>query len=107
LFCELAVRLQCVRTGDEARFDLPLTQEQIGDVLGLTTVHVNRTLRELRSLDLIEKLGTTVEIPSIARLAQVAEFDESYLHRSDPVEPIFRNGQPSAGLRPSAGEPFS
>jgi len=81
LFCEVAVRLEGLTHGDSYTFDLPLTQEQVADVLGLTPVHVNRTLQNLRAQGLLETRGRTVTIRSMAALAQVGEFDPGYLHR--------------------------
>ena len=77
LLCEIAVRLG----GDwEDRFDMPLTQEQIGDALGLTAVHVNRTIRQLRSEGLIEVGGRAVTIVDFDALSRIGDFDAAYLH---------------------------
>ena len=79
LFCELAVRLN----GDEpeaSSFDMPLTQEQLADALGLTSVHVNRTMQQLRAEGLIATSNRIITIPDVGRLRQVAGFDPAYLH---------------------------
>jgi CRP-like cAMP-binding protein len=81
LLCEVAVRLDAV-ADDSCIFELPLTQEQIADVLGLTSVHVNRTLQGLRSLGLVQAHGRFITIPSLAALSKVGEFDADYLHRA-------------------------
>jgi CRP-like cAMP-binding protein len=81
LLCEVAVRLGAA-ADDVCMFEMPLTQEQIADVLGLTSVHVNRTLQTLRSEGLVEVHGRSITIPSLAALSRVAEFDAEYLHRS-------------------------
>ena len=47
MFCEMEMRLMAVGLSSKTSYDLPLTQEEIGDATGLTTVHVNRTLKEL------------------------------------------------------------
>lgn len=80
LLCELMVR---VSPGDapDGSFDLPLTQEQIADVIGLTPVHVNRTLQHLRTQRLIITNGRKITIPDFSRLQAVAEFDADYLRR--------------------------
>ena len=80
LLCELDVRLSGTARAEVAAFDLPLTQEQLADVLGLTSVHVNRTIQQLRAEGLIVSTGRTIRIPDIARLRGVGEFDPSYLH---------------------------
>lgn len=76
LLCELSVRLG---TEDEAGFVCPLTQEQFADLLGLTSVHVNRTLQQLRQDGLIATDGRKVSIPDLDRLGDLAAFDPSYL----------------------------
>ena len=78
LLCELAVRLHA--DGKVASFHFPLTQEQLGDVLGLTSVHVNRTLQQLRDEKLIATASRTLTLMDVARLRRVAGFDAAYLH---------------------------
>ncbi len=60
---------------------LPLTQEHIGDALGLTSVHVNRTLRELRQQDLIKIAKRTLHVLDPDRLADIAGFEEDAFER--------------------------
>jgi CRP-like cAMP-binding protein len=78
---EIAVRLTGAAGDEGCTFDLPLTQEKIADVLGLTPVHVNRTLHALRAQGVVEVQGRAITIPSLAALFRVAEFDAGYLHR--------------------------
>ncbi len=80
LLCELFLRLQGVQQTDGKTFRLPLTQEELGDVLGLSTVHVNRTLQELRGEGLLTWHRGQVEILDWERLQQVAEFNPTYLN---------------------------
>jgi len=80
LFCEAGVRLEDAGCGHRQQYDLGLTQEQLADVAGLTAVHVNRTLQELRGEGLIESSGQT-RIPDWERLCSIAEFDPTYLLR--------------------------
>jgi len=56
-----------------------LNQEQFGEAVGLTTVHVNRMLRELRQLRLVEFRNKTVVIDDLDRLMKMADFDPTYL----------------------------
>jgi len=55
LLCELALRLEKIGAGHDGRFDFPLTQEQLADATGLTSIHTNRTLQSLRGDGLIEE----------------------------------------------------
>jgi CRP-like cAMP-binding protein len=80
LMCELFVRLGTARRARADGFDLPLTQEQLGDALGLTTVHVNRVLRHLREAGLMSFKSRTVEITDFPKLKKTAGFDPRYLH---------------------------
>ena len=78
LLCELSIRVGASDTG-ESSFLLPLTQELIADTLGLTAVHINRTMQNLRSAGLISTEGRMVKIHNTAGLRALAEFDGSYL----------------------------
>jgi CRP-like cAMP-binding protein len=60
-------------------FEFPVTQVDLADILGLSAVHVNRTLQELRARELIHWKGTTVRILDWDVLAEIAEFDATYL----------------------------
>lgn len=80
LLCELLVRLQIVGLADDAGYDLPLTQSDLAECMGLTNVHVNRTLRELRLRGLARFQNGQVTIDDWAGLAQLAEFDPGYLY---------------------------
>jgi CRP-like cAMP-binding protein len=84
-FCELQVRLEAVRlapprVGQCCTYSLPISQEKISDVLGLTPVHTNRMLKVLRERDLVTfKANHLVQICDWDGLAQLAEFDPFYL----------------------------
>lgn len=80
LLCELAIRLEVAGLGEQSCYELPLTQEQLADALGLTSVHVNRTLKSLDADGLIKRLGRTIRIPDWESLTSVADFDSQYLH---------------------------
>ncbi|NIJ20229.1 CRP-like cAMP-binding protein [Sphingomonas naasensis] len=80
LFCELQARLQVVALADQTGFALPLNQTQLAECLGLTSVHVNRVLKELRTRDLVTFRGGHVSIRDLAGLQRVAEFDPGYLY---------------------------
>jgi CRP-like cAMP-binding protein len=80
LFSELLVRLEVAGQSDGKECEFPLTQLEIAECLGLTAVHVNRTLQEMRRRGLIElenRRLTTLDLPG---LHSVAEFDPSYLY---------------------------
>ena len=80
LFCELQVRLGVVGLGSEREYALPITQSELAECLGLTSVHVNRVLRELRERELVEFRSGRVMIADLAGLKNVAEFDPAYLY---------------------------
>lgn len=82
LFCELSVRLGAVGLAGPDGYELPLTQVALSDTLALTSVHVNRTLREMRHDGLIELKGRRLVILDAERLRSVAEFDAAYLRRA-------------------------
>ena len=80
LFCELYLKLQAVGLAGSYRCPLPVTQVDLGDALGLTSVHVNRTLQEMRRTKLITLRGSTLVIEAWNELLRAAEFDPTYLH---------------------------
>jgi CRP-like cAMP-binding protein len=81
LLCEIFTRLNVVGLGDRDReLILPINQTELGDTLGLSTVHVNRTLQQLRGDNLISWQGQSVRILDWDRLVRVAQFDPAYLH---------------------------
>ena len=79
LLCELLLRLRAVGLTTDDSFQLPLTQAELGDTLGLSTVHVNRVIQELRKEELITWHGDTVAIKDWPRLQEIAEFDPTFL----------------------------
>ena len=81
LLCEIFTRLSIVGLGNRDReLILPINQTELGDTLGLSTVHVNRTLQQLRAEQLITWQGQSVRVLDWDRLAGIAQFDDGYLH---------------------------
>lgn len=78
-FCELWVRHEIVGLAQPDGFPLGMTQNELAECMGLTPVHVNRTLKLLREMDLARFRNGYVEIPGLGELKSVAEFDETYL----------------------------
>jgi CRP-like cAMP-binding protein len=86
LLCEIGTRMEYSGQGERGEFLLELTQAQIGDALGLTPVHVNRTLKALKALGAVEVEGRIIRIPDWPRLAAIADFDPDYLQLEPPTE---------------------
>lgn len=80
LLCELLVRLRAVELVEDHAFNLPVTQAELGDALGLSTVHVNRVLQDLRGENLISLNGGSLKILDWEGLKRRGEFDPTYLH---------------------------
>jgi CRP-like cAMP-binding protein len=80
ILCELYLRLQIVGLTDGRSCDFPLTQLDLADATGLTAVHVNRTLQELRKDALIELHSRTLTIPDFEALRNAGLFNANYLH---------------------------
>jgi CRP-like cAMP-binding protein len=80
LLCELLVRLKAVGLVEGQTFDLPITQTELADAVGASTVHVNRVLQELRADGLIRSKGTQVSILDWEGLKAAGDFDPLYLH---------------------------
>lgn len=80
LLCELAVRLETEGLADHYGFELPMTQEQLADAVGLTPVHINRTLKALEADGLITRTKRNIGFPDWQRLRTVGDFNQRYLH---------------------------
>ena len=83
LFCELLLRFQAVGLASDDSCDLPVTQVDLADTTGLTPIHVNRSLKELRQKGLIELRNKRLKILDLPRLRALAEFRSNYLHLDD------------------------
>ncbi|MBW0006308.1 MAG: Crp/Fnr family transcriptional regulator [Sphingomonas sp.] len=79
LLCEISARLQA-QDFDFENIPLPLTQDQIADATGLSSIHVNRTLKVLNAEKWIERRGALVMLPNPDALRELAGFDARYLH---------------------------
>jgi CRP-like cAMP-binding protein len=91
LLCEFAIRLETAGLAEAQSYELPMTQEQLADAVGLTPVHVNRVLKELERLGLIVRRKRAVSIPDWQRLREAGDFSARYLHLGQ--------GEVGAGLR--------
>ena len=80
MLCEFSLRLEAAGLAKEHRYELPMTQEQLADAVGLTPVHVNRVLRQLGEEGLISRNKRSVVIDDWKRIRQVGDFNERYLH---------------------------
>ena len=80
LLCEMLTRLRAVDRADDDRFTFPITQADLGDTVGLSTVHVNRTLQELKAMKLIALRRWLVEVLDVPALMAFSDFDPAYLH---------------------------
>jgi CRP-like cAMP-binding protein len=82
---ELGARLKLVGMGDRTGFDCPLTQYHLADALGLSAVHVNRVLRQLREGGLVTFQRGRVVFDDFERLKEIAGFDTAYLDQEGPL----------------------
>lgn len=79
-FCELQRRLKIVGLAGSEGFPLPFSQQELADITGMTPVHLNRCLRDLRDAGLVTFRNGKVEIHDLAGLGKDAQFDPAYLH---------------------------
>lgn len=129
LLLELATRLSCTTRGKENEFSCPLSQYMLADALGLTAVHLNRVLRQLREEGLVSFRRSLITIHDRQRMVEFAGFDPAYLGqealgqdsplrrlaglREKQVEREEHHPEPrsvssenhSTGAHPAAGEP--
>lgn len=84
LLCEFSLRLKIAGIGNNGGYELPMTQEQLGDATGLTSVHVNRTIKALEAEGLIERTDPrSIHMGDWRKLADAGDFDSNYLHLRD------------------------
>jgi CRP-like cAMP-binding protein len=81
LLCELCFRMRNIGIANDETFEMPFTQIVLADAVGLTPVHVNRLVGKLRARGAMEAGTGTLTIANIGLLAQIAGFDDNYLHR--------------------------
>jgi CRP-like cAMP-binding protein len=79
VFCELAIRSEQAGLGDRSSYSLAVTQADLADATGLTNVHVNRTLKELRERSIVDLRGGMVTIEDWDLLVATADFDPAFL----------------------------
>jgi CRP-like cAMP-binding protein len=80
LLCELGVRLDAEGLAEDYSYEMPMTQEQLADAVGLTPVHVNRTLKALEAEGLIVRSKRSVSFPDWKKLRGTGDFNQRYLH---------------------------
>ena len=80
VLCEFAIRLEAQGLADENGYELPMTQEQLADTLGLTPVHVNRTIMALESEGYIARDKRRIRFPDWRRMRDIGDFNQRYLH---------------------------
>ncbi len=79
MICDLYRRLEIVELAEDDVVQISVSQAVLADVLGLSAVHVNRTLQSLRRRRLVSWKGSEVTIHNFAELAELSKFDETYL----------------------------
>lgn len=80
LFCEMFLRMKTVGLTNGLEFELRVTQAELGDTLGLSTVHVNRSLQSLKAAEVLTFKGRKIVIKDVARLKKISSFHDNYLH---------------------------
>jgi len=96
LFCEIFLRLDAVGLTAGTSCEMPITQTDLADLTGITPVHVNRTLQDLRTRGLISLKGRILDIPDLDALQREVLFSPGYLHLRDQDAP-----EPVSGPAPS------
>ena len=81
LFCELYLKQEAVGLASGYRCPLPITQQDLADATGLSNVHVNRVLQEMRGKGMITLRSNTLVFENWEELLRAAEFDGTYLHQ--------------------------
>lgn len=80
LLCEFALRLEVAGLGQQQRYELPMTQEELADAVALTPIHVSRTLKTLADEGYVDRTLRSVKILDWHGLVKLGDFDPGYLH---------------------------
>lgn len=88
LLCELCFRMRNIGIVTNEHCEMPFSQIVLADAVGLTPVHVNRVVGKLKRAGALEVLGGTLIVASLSRMAEIAGFDDNYLHRRMRTESI-------------------
>ncbi|MDL0434074.1 Crp/Fnr family transcriptional regulator [Marinobacter sp. TBZ242] len=83
LLCELVFRLKAVGLADGGPIHLPITQSELADATGMSSVHMNRVLQALRANGLIKSKRAELVVPDWEKLQEAGEFDPLYLHMEE------------------------
>lgn len=81
LICEMLLRMRSVGLTGDHSFDLLVTQEELGNTLGLSTVHINRTMQDLRKRGLITTQGKRMIVNDMDGLMEFTDFNPNHLHQ--------------------------
>ncbi|WBO24431.1 Crp/Fnr family transcriptional regulator [Sphingomonas abietis] len=81
LLCELSFRMRNIGIANEEHIEMPFSQIVLADAVGLTPVHVNRVVGKLRRAGALTVTPATLIVANLSRLAEIAGFDDNYLHR--------------------------
>jgi CRP-like cAMP-binding protein len=88
VFCQMAIRYELLGQGNRRGFRLPMTQTDLADATGLTGVHVNRTLRVLRTGSVVEFHAGTVTVHDWDEMVKIADFDAGFMLLDGPAPRI-------------------
>jgi CRP-like cAMP-binding protein len=105
LLCEMFLRLESIGATNGASCDFPLTQGDLADATGLTSVHVNRTLQRLRARGLITLVDRKLVIPDMAALKAIGLFNPDYLHLERLRRHLGKDREGGTGQPRQAGPP--
>jgi len=108
IVCELTVRLRSVGLARDLSFSMPWTQMDVADACGISNVHANRVIQELRHLELVEWDSRRLKIRNWSALARLGDFNDDYLQydaiaRSDPA--FAEQGVPGVSLATARTSP--
>lgn len=95
LMCELYLRQEKMGLVAGNTCSVPLTQTQIADACGLTQVHTNRVIQELRRRQIIDLRSKRLTVKSLSVLKETGQFDPGYLDLAEPEPPFFESHVPS------------
>jgi CRP-like cAMP-binding protein len=100
ILCEVVTRLRAVGLAHNGRFSFPASQIDIADATGMTPVHANRMIQQLRAKGLLVWDGDRIEVTDFDALKEAASFEDGYLHLRDNPRPAVARLASSRAVQP-------
>lgn len=99
VLCEFISRMEIFGIDDPTQMLLPISQSEFADMLGISLVHMNKTLRRLETEEIVIFRNELLQIENMKALERIAGFDSGYLHFTHRIDRVSRKGKPIGDMK--------